>query len=446
MANDSKQRYIITAAQYNAQVHDNFLTSLKQYAKYNDAKILVLPINDAGANTEELAEELSNLELVEKETRLNSNFQIGQFNIPPQNVYPLQGLYRFVQGDVSTVVASPKSHLEVIANSNIKLPKVLMTTGAVTRPKYRKDRKGTIAEKDHRYGALIVEICDKNNYHFRQIEAVPTTGHFIDFGLKYTGDARPQKATLEALVLGDWHVGDTDPLVREATFDMIRTLEPKRILLHDYFNGHSVNHHNDKKASVRSAEYDKNRSSLRKEIEACAKELQEFRKIAGPHTELVIVASNHNEFLDRYLDDPNRFGNDPINIEFACELFPHYKREENPLEVALHKVSKIPETVRFLKRDEDYKVQGWQLGSHGDQGSNGGRGSMSSKEAAYGKSITGHTHAPKKLRDTIVVGTSTHLKLGYNKGPSSWMNSHALLYDNGKVEMVNVIDGQWRME
>ena len=105
-----------------------------------------------------------------------------------------------------------------------------------------------------------------------------------------------------------------------------------------------------------------------------------------------------------------------------------------------------PKNVIFLKRDQDYKVRHWQLGAHGDKGGNGAKGSVKSREKAYGQSITGHTHTPEMLRRTIIVGTSTYLQLRYNEGPSSWMNTHALLYDTGKVQLVNIINGAWRLE
>ena len=94
--------------------------------------------------------------------------------------------------------------------------------------------------------------------------------------------------------------------------------------------------------------------------------------------------------------------------------------------------------------DDDYKVRGVQLGSHGDKGMSGGRSSIRSREYAHGKSITGHSHTPEILRNTYIVGTSTFLRLPYTKGSaSSWMNTNAILYDNGSVQLLNIIDGRW---
>ena len=333
--------------------------------------------------------------------------------------------------------------MKVIANSNEKLPKVLMTTGAVTHPRYKDDRIGRIANKDHIYGAIVVEIEDDDFYHYRQIQATQK-GEFVDLGVRYHEKGVVTTAKLEAIVFGDWHVGDTDERVRAANYEMIQTLRPKRVLLHDFFNGHSVNHHVQNNIVELSREYDLGRLSLEVELQQCAEELKSLSRAVGKNTEIVIVSSNHNEFLDRYLNE-GRFVKDAINLEIACKILPRYKQEGNAFRAGLELVAgSLPQNLIFLDRDEDYKVQGWQLGNHGDKGANGARSfSMDSKEFAYGKSITGHSHVPEIKRNTYVVGTSTKQRLNYNVGPSGWMQTHALLWNTGKVQLVNVINGKW---
>jgi hypothetical protein len=41
------------------------------------------------------------------------------------------------------------------------------------------------------------------------------------------------------------------------------------------------------------------------------------------------------------------------------------------------------------------------------------------------------------------MGTSTYLKLNYNVGPSSWMQSLCLVYSNGARQLINVINGSY---
>lgn len=53
--------------------------------------------------------------------------------------------------------------------------------------------------------------------------------------------------------------------------------------------------------------------------------------------------------------------------------------------------------------------------------------------------ISGHTHSPFLGQNSMVVGTSTKLKLDYTKGPSSWLNAHGILYGNGKYALITLI-------
>jgi len=93
---------------------------------------------------------------------------------------------------------------------------------------------------------------------------------------------------------------------------------------------------------------------------------------------------------------------------------------------------------------QDTKFLGYELGNHGDEGANGGRGSPRSIENANSKSVTGHGHSAFIIRDTYRVGTSSELRLDYNKGYSSWTHTNALLFDMGTVQLINTINKKFR--
>lgn len=435
-------RYLVTAAQKNAPVNQPFRRSLEAYAQMHDAQILVLPMSAHRRPFEDegvLAPELSDFRIITKPFHLNAKVQTSDYHILPQQIDPITGLARFTQSDVSTIFASPKQRLKVIPNSNVSLPKVLLTTGAITQPRYQENRIGSIARLDHVSGAVVVEIEDETRYHFRHIQAT-SRGSFVDLGVRYDGD-RTSDAVLEALVLGDLHVGETDPLVRKASYELIDELNPRRLFLHDIFDGASVNHHEMHHRASRARGFLSGKLSLEAELDAVYADLGEYshRMASG---EVVVVKSNHDEFLDRYLED-GRFVHEPFNARLGAKLFVSLVDGEDPLVEGLSHVGSLPDNATFLSRDEDYKIRGWQLGSHGDRGGNGSRGSIRSKENSEGKSISGHTHTPEILRQTVSVGTSTKLRLDYTVGPGSWMNTHAALYENGKFQLINIIDGAW---
>jgi hypothetical protein len=107
----------------------------------------------------------------------------------------------------------------------------------------------------------------------------------------------------------------------------------------------------------------------------------------------------------------------------------------------------LPSNIHFLKRNQDYKVKGYQLGAHGDRGRFGGSRSIKSKEDDYGKSISGHVHNLGVLRDTYTVGTSTPLNLYYTEGQSTnWVNGNCALWNNGLVQYLPIINGKYKLK
>ena len=318
------KRYVITSCQAHASPHSHFWEGLRGYAKRNNAKLIVLPMigNCAAQDWDEIHPVFKDYLEYERKS-LNSNCVIEQFNVRPYQIDPLTGLDRFAQQGDTLIFASPKQRLKPIAHSNQKYPKFLVTTGACTRPNYatssdvsaERRRLGSIARRDHVYGALVVEIVNDKLFHIRHLRA-NSEGQFVDLGTFYDGKAR--KAKLEAMVLGDFHCGQSDPVVVKATYDMIRALKPQRLVLHDFFDGHSVSHHLLKKPvrELLIQVYDKGLFSLDGELKAAGKQLLEFAKMCP---EVIVVFSNHHAFLHRYLEEL-RFMHEPHNYRTSVEL------------------------------------------------------------------------------------------------------------------------------
>nr|MBA4405399.1 hypothetical protein [Nanoarchaeum sp.] len=443
MSLDAKvETYIITSAQGNVGVNRNFLEGLKKCCEFYNGEILVQPMRGLNNDDEELVLKsiLSGYHIVSKDQKLNDKIRVSNYEILPQQIIPLTGLERFTQSDVSTIFASPKQFLRVVPNSNRDLPKVLMSTGAVTLPRYNQNRIGLIAERDHTFGAILVQVKGKTKYHYRQLSALKN-GEFFDLGMRFSGTETPLFVRPEAMILGDWHCGDTDPDVRAETFEMIQRYKPKVVVIHDFFNGYSINHH-DKNDKVKLAQ-NRDKLSLEDELRLAAEELEKIVEVCDGNTGIYLVKSNHDEWLEKYLSN-GEFISDSQNAVLGAELFIENVRGNDPLVEGIRKYYKFPSNVTFLSRDDDLKILGWQLGSHGDLGANGGKPGIRTIEKAHGRSITGHSHTPQIFRNAWVVGTSTYLKLDYNEGLSSWLNTHGFLYSNRKPQLVNIVEGTHR--
>lgn len=449
------KRYVITSAQSCASPHKNFWLGLQEYATFWNAELIVLPMIGKNA-TEDWDAIHSDFTpyLLKSKRFLNSNVAIQQFHVRPYQIDPITGLSRFAQRGTTLIFASPKQRLKAIAHSNQKHPKFLITTGACTLPNYaigtdvsaERRRLGKIAKGDHVFGAVVVEVIDNKIFHVRHLRA-DKKGVFIDLGASYDGRKMKGRAKLKAMVLGDWHGGQTDPIVRQVTGEMIKELRPEQLILHDFFDGHSVSHHIDKKIVRQKLlhQYDKGFHVLKTELEDDNKDLWWFSKLLKGK-KIVIVYSNHHAFLPRYLEEV-RFQFEMTNFRLAVKILDYIATKDynDGVKFGLKYVGKLPKNVVFLKEDSDYKILGYQLGSHGDKGANGGYGSINSKENDFGKSISGHTHSSQIQRDTYIVGTCLPLNMFYMRGqPTSWTHTHALLWENGTVQLIHIIGDQWR--
>jgi len=381
--------------------------------------------------------------------------RIEQFHVQPQNIDPATSQKRFAQRTTPLIFASPKQRLVPIPHSNNKYPKWLITTGAVTEPNYASDeshnaerrRRSSIAKRDHEYGAMIIEVENNKEYRVRNILA-DTRGKFVDLGTLYDGD-KTHPAKLDAMVLADWHSGQTDPLIKKITFDMVKELQPARLILHDFFDAHSVSHHIDRKP-VREKlihQYDKGFHVLSRELKGCLSDLQRFSRIVKDG-KVYIVWSNHHDFLPRYLEEV-RFRYDMQNYRVAIKILDYIaaKDRNDGVKFGMSLFGKIPANVKFLREDEDFKVRGYQLAAHGHKsGGFRGYGSIAQKETAIGKSISGHCHTAQKLRQTYTVGACITPDIFYMRGqPSTWTHSHALLWETGTVQLIHIFNGKWKI-
>jgi len=443
-------RFVITTAVTGCDLQSDFYASIRTYCSTNNAILLILVQSDPAHNRKNgdlgfIDKRLVNEHIVVADTALNSNLYISTIKLSAKHIDPITGLGRIGQRNGSFIYASPKQRLKPVPVSNSKAPHFLMTTGAITKPNYTTDnymseRTAYIAEHDHVVGALVVEIEDDEVYHFRQIQA-DERGNFIDLGKQYRPNCVMDEQP-EAFIMGDWHSGEVDPSAAQAWYEVMAALKPKRLVIHDLFNGLSINHHEEDKNILKAQRANREELNLLKEMSSVASDLDEM---ADYVEQIVVVKSNHDEFLERYLQEGN-YVKDPQNHRFALDLATAMMDGFDPLKHGVEIVGLAnTNKVIWLKRDEDFKIARIQLGAHGDRGANGARGSLPAMEAAYGNSVTGHSHVPEILRGAWAVGTSIYLKLTYNVGPSSWFHSSILVYANGERQIINSIGGKWRL-
>lgn len=432
-------KYIITSLQLNGRVNKNLLTNMLNFAKEQGVDKILTFVQRGRYIEEEIIDPVifqNNIELIHGELKLNANLKIYDTLILPQQINPFTGMNKKLSRDYSYILPSPKIRYESIASTS-KYPRALMSTGEITHPNYKTHTAhGRKAAEQHQYGFVFVELVNNQIFKTYQIEAT-AKGDFQHLTRKYYEgkilDTRP-----EALILGDWHNLDTNPWVRSESIKMIRELDPKRVVFHDLFNGHSINHHDREQLLSQLRNLRDNRMSLETEMRAVYDELWHFAN-KFPHIQFLVVRSNHDDFLEKYIQH-KMFIDDAANFLFTCKIISRIvDAKKIPLQEALLLIGDLPSNVRFTQQDESYRVYGIELANHGHLGANGSKGSPNQFNSLNLKTITGHTHSPKLMENGMVVGTSTHLRLNYTHGPSSWLNAHGILYSNGKYGLLTLL-------
>jgi len=443
-------RFVITTAVVGCRAFKPFLDSIKNYCKKNDAQLLILSAADPmSVNGWTLDSHLGKEHIVLSDLALNSNVFISTIKLSAKHVDPTTGLDRIGQRSGSFIYGSPKQRLKFVATGNEKAPHAIMTTGAITLPSYvtenyNSDRTAYIANHDHIMGAVVVEIEDDTFFHFRQIQA-DTKGGFVDLDKYYLKDVI-KTVRAEAFSLGDWHSGETESTAKSAWKEICSVIKPKCLILHDVFNGLSINHHEKDNLISLAKRQEKGLLNLELEIRQLVKDLDELSQWPGVE-QVVISKSNHDVFLDRWLQSGD-YHKDKVNMKLGSLLAHKMICGSNPLQFAVEYYGlKNKDKVRWLDQDEPFRVAGVELGVHGDIGSNGKRNpGMLGLEKAYGRSTTAHAHTPEILRQAYRVGTSSILRPDFVKGASSWVHCSSPTYSNGSRTLLNSFGGKWRLK
>jgi hypothetical protein len=449
------KRFVVTTVVTGKELNKDFYASLQNYCSRMDACLLLIPCADIASTrsswTWTFPPELQDANFITEDVELNENIFISSIRLSAKQIKPTTGLNRIGQRNGSYIFASPKQFLEYVVTSpeTGRLPHAIMTPGALTVADYETDlymseRTAYIAQNDHVYGAVIVEIQDEQIFHFRQVQC-DADGVVIDLGIEYWPNGEITYIN-SSIVLGDWHSGYTDPVVKDLLVDIVDTVGCSTAFIHDFFDGTSISHHDLNFPLKLAKKAMENKSSLENELETGAYDLL---WLLGLFERLVMVKGNHDEFLSRYLIK-GTYVQDPQNHYISLTLAKELLDGNDPLKYGYEQTGVLTEEelkrIKWLRRDEEYKIAGIELGQHGDLGLNGSKGSLMSMERSFGDCVVGHAHSAAILRGVWRVGTSTNLRLDYTVGPTSWCQTHCIVYPNGSRQLINIIKGKWRLE
>ena len=369
---------------------------------------------------------------------------MSDIKVQPTAVNPMTGM-QAISGVNSCIFGSPKVQLEMIPVLEGNKPKIMLTTGAVTVKNYTDAKAGKVGEFHHTFGFAIVEIKDDETFFVRQVTAEDKSGSFTDLIYRVEDGGITQINSIAAAVLGDLHYGHHDQQVIDTTLAFLDKIKPDHVVLHDVFDGDSISHHQMKDPFIQYGKEISGTNDLEKEVNAMLSGLEPFDKFNN----VVIVRSNHDDFLDRWLKNEDwkkqpTFKNSRLYMKYSDILLEQYGKDPNNVKgVIPYLINEKFPRFKTLGRSSSYRVKGWELGQHGDHGSNGSRGSLLQFRKLNTKIVVGHYHSPGRKDGAIAVGTSTKLRVGYNQGPSGWLQSHVIIHNDGRAQHLNFIDGEF---
>lgn len=467
LENDPPKRIVITAAQNATPIHDEFFNSILQYCKIMDAELMVIPyryknptsIYQSLQEKEEWWDKRLEPYLVEDDVTVHKELRVmGHVKMQPTATNPLSGFDSYT-GRMSAIFGHPKIQLKTIPTPSKSLPKILSTTGAVTRENYTDTKAGRKGEFHHSLAAIIVEIDNDGVFHQRHIHADELDGSFYDLDSHFSVKGRSTGHRVAGLITGDSHAEFIDPAVKAATYtnndSLCSVLRPLYSVVHDVEDFYRRNHHHRGDPFLAYGKHHLGRNNVEEGLQVTANFLDE---ISDDSRLTVVIKANHDEALDRWLReaDPKY---DPENARFyhymMYNMFSNMKMTEtgystvDPFVFWCHNPDQQQglskkDFVKFLKRDESFTIEGIEVGFHGDKGPNGGRGNIKAFTKIGPKTVIGHSHSPGIEEGVYQVGLSARMDLEYVSGPSSWLQTHCIIYPDGKRTLVNVVNGKWK--
>lgn len=448
---ENKKCFFITWAQNNTPVHKKLLKNMKAYAKEKDADIHVIAgryKNPTSVFTDKDYEFWADDVLPYLDANRHDIHKyvsiLSDIKVQPTAVNPMTGM-QALSGVNSCIFGSPKVQMEMIPVLDGNAPKMMLTTGSITKKNYTDSKSGKVGDFHHTFGFTVVEIKDDETFFVRQVTADDKSGDFSDLYHRVENGEVSKLNSISAIVLGDVHYGHHDQKVLDSTMKLLDRLVPEHVILHDVFDGNSISHHEMKDPFIQYGKEIAGTNDLAKEVDVMMEGLKAFEKFKN----VAIVRSNHDDFLDRWLKNEDwkkqpTFKNSRLYMKYSDILLEQYGTDPyNVKGVIPFLINEKFPNFKTLGRSSSYRVKGWELGQHGDVGSNGSRGSLLQFRKLNTKIIVGHYHSPGRKDGAIAVGTSTHLRVGYNNGPSSWLQSHVIIHNDGRAQHINFINGKF---
>lgn len=355
--------------------------------------------------------------------------------IRPTAKEPMTG-YEVLAKDNSLVLPHSKIHFKTMPRFKNDPLRAMCTTGYISNKNYSDSKAGETAWEHHSYGFVIIEKKEDGTCHIPRNVKVKSDGSFVDIIYSVKNGKVTKINSSEGLVLGDIHASEVNLDIMQKTWDLMAVLKPKKTILHDLFDGSTVNPHEVKDMYIQKKKIRENKFLIDEEIEQSFDVVRTLQPLTG---KIYVSLSNHDVFLDRLINDGNwkkDLHNSHNYLKYA------YIQQTEDIEkfgtiygYLLNK--EFGDDVKYLNYDDSLKIGGYECALHGDNGTNGSRGTYKQFSRLNTKMIHGHQHSPVLHNNVTCVGVTCNIKQYYTrKGLSSWAYAHSVIHDNGKNQLL----------
>jgi len=433
--------YIICAVQNNSNVHTVAKTIMQQVAYYFSAEVLVIntrynPKFALGYAPEEQDgdywEFIQGAQVLTDDAVVDGWRIAAHTNVLPTAKNPFASMQELAQREEGgIIIAHPKQDNQVFPSLGNSRPKAAYSTGYLTNPNYSGSRAGMLGESRHKLGFILIHNGKPHMLEVRE-------GCIMFNGLKFDGLAITE-VHASAIIPGDFHAEKLTELDVAAVKRHIYGVrdyidENTKFFWHDLID-FSVKNHHQKGSNIHllTCKSQDIRASLSRAFDKWLGLINALHIDEARH---FIVESNHNEAFFRWIDEADFKREQPENARLLLNMLEAVKEGEHPLEyfyLKLYDSEYKLKRVTFGRHDSSEVVAGHELAHHGHRGANGARGSAPGFEAFSVPMVKGHDHTPRKNGDVVTVGVCG-FNMGYNKGPSSWLRRHVILWPNGQVQ------------
>jgi len=429
--NVSQNKKVIVSTVFSGENYNkSAFELLKGMAKILNAELRLLYVhtNKNKRFTEEQLDELDPY-LVQDLTFTHDEHAICKsVNFRSSCKKPLTNIEKISQHYKLIVVSSAKQQCKILPYDTNETFKIAYSTGTISDFDYKNTITGYIDKHFNKCGAVILEYNDTlKRYLPRNIEIVNNEIYDENFIYYLDGNSvKCKKTTVDAMVLGDLHLPEEDFMSVVTSVAQINMYKPKQVLIGDWCSFNAINHHESNKYLNKVMYY---QQSLEDELEESIEKLNKFVDMTED-CEFLIIHSNHDEFLDKWLNS-GEIEKDKQNAVIGMKLYLSYVEHRDPY-FRYH----MNKRIKFLKKGEIFSVNGVVLSNHGHVGLCGSRANSTTYVKTYEKSVTGHTHSPRIEDSNYTVGTCSQLNLTYTSHLSNWAFANALIHKNGAVQLI----------